>query len=426
MASEEPQHQSRVLTIEGGDFTSPIVARFTEEMRRTGRFRFFGLGFERASGRGFDRDRRELFEHLNFFPAAPATPRSLLDVLTMAADLAASPAPPPPLRGDPAGWKGYAARRVFWGRMSRRIRPLLGGYDLYHWHCFIPDYLPVLDWLPAGARLLITFWGSDLFRTTGGGEYARQVRALSRATLFTMASLEMRELFLSKFGRQFYPRLRVLSYGADYLAEVDRAAGSRCTFLKNAGISPDTITVAVAQNGGPENQHLPVIEQIGRLPAELKGNVTVLLPMTYGCTAEYLNAVRAAADRTGTGYRIFESYMSAAEVAELRAATDIAIHVPISDQFSAAMCEALAAGAVLITGAWLQYSRLRLNDVYFNEIGDIGDLAPKLAAILKNYPAEKARTAGASRILHSLMDWQELIPRWAALYNEVLAGGRAL
>jgi hypothetical protein len=84
------------------------------------------------------------------------------------------------------------------------------------------------------------------------------------------------------------------------------------------------------------------------------------------------------------------------------------------------MCEALAAGSILITGAWLPYSRLRLNGVSCLEVGDISEVGSKLEYALRNFESERAKTAGAAGVMHRLMDWTSVQPRWLEIYDEVL------
>jgi hypothetical protein len=84
------------------------------------------------------------------------------------------------------------------------------------------------------------------------------------------------------------------------------------------------------------------------------------------------------------------------------------------------MCEALYAGSVVITGAWLPYSRLRLNGVPYHEIAGPSDVGEKIRSILPVLEAEKRRAMNAAPIIRRLMSWEEVRKTWKDVYNELL------
>ena len=77
-------------------------------------------------------------------------------------------------------------------------------YDLYHFHFCVSKSFRYLDVVPADAKVICSYWGSDLLRSSGLFEYAHQMRALARADVITVQSVEMREILLSKFGRDLF------------------------------------------------------------------------------------------------------------------------------------------------------------------------------------------------------------------------------
>ena len=133
-----------------------------------------------------------------------------------------------------------------------------------------------------------------------------------------------------------------------------------------------------------------------------------------------METVKKAARQYPAPVRVLENYLSDLEVAQLRSSCDITIHIPVSDQFSASMCEALYAGSVVITGAWLPYSRLRLNGVPYHEIGGPSDVGEKVRSILPVLEAEKQRAMNAAPIIWHLMSWEEVRKTWKDVYNELL------
>lgn len=421
MNSEDQNRQHRVLMIEGATFTVGFVTNFARELARCGKYQVDGLVFSNPTGRGVDLRREQIYQNQFHFPPHPRRPENPVQAMRAALTLSSPSQVPIATSGDPTGPTGYAWRKIFWQNLRSGLHDQIQGYDLYHWHCFLPEYLPMLDWFPQRSKIIITLWGSDLYRTAGIEEYRRQLRACKRASAFTMGSIEMKETFLAKFGWQFEPKVRIVTYGMDHLDRVDTARGSRDDFLTAHGIAPDKITVAIGHSGIAPVQHLRALAEVGKLSPDLRSRLTVLLPMTYGAQPDYLEAVRQAALRAGVAFHIFDTFLSAEDTARLRVACDVTIHVPISDQFSAAMLEVLLAGSVLITGAWLPYSRLRLSGCHYHEVGSLTDLALKLEGVLENLDRERAKAQVNAHIIRKLGDWDQVLPVWTALYDELLS-----
>jgi len=408
----------KVLMIAGASFTAAIIGRLANGLKELGGYRASALAFGQPIGRNFG-DPATLFDRYDVLPALPKLTKTPFG--TASAALRALLRPP----GE--SQKGFKARVVEKRRlrqMHRSLPELLAGYDLYHWHCFIPDNLPALELFPPGSKIIVSLWGSDLYRSAGIDDYARQLKACSRATVFTVGSLEMRETFLAKFGREWFDRMRVINYGADNLDLIDQARDARERFLAGIGLDPGRIIVVIGHTTSPNNQHLAVIERLRSMDPALLRRIALILPMTYNTVAAYRNEVESALRRLPVPSRILDEYMPELEVARMWASCDVFVHVPVSDQFSASMCEALYAGSVLVTGAWLPYSRLRVNGVHHHAMERVDQVADVLASVVNDLPAEKEKAAKTAPLLREMMAWDSVMPRWVALYNELL-GDRA-
>jgi hypothetical protein len=405
----------KVLMIAGAGFTDAIIGRFTSALTSAGRYRVSALAFSAPVGRSYGADPNVLFDHYDVLPAVPksaATP--------FKAGFAALTA----IRREPGvlerTFKARIIEQLRFREMKRHLPELLVGYDLYHWHCFMPDNLPALELFPPGSRIIVSLWGSDLYRSSGLDDYARQLKACSRASVFTVGSLEMRETFLAKFGRRWFDRIRIVNYGADNLDLISQARAARQPFLAGIGLDPCRIIVVIGNAGNPKNQHMAVIDQLARMDQTVLERIALILPMTYNTDGAYKSEVESALRGLPVPARIIDQYMPALEVARMWAACDIFVHVPVSDQFSASMCEALYAGSVLITGAWLPYSRLRLSRVHHHAMERVGQLAEVLSSVVNNFTAERQAASQTAPLLYDMMAWESVMPKWAALYDELL------
>jgi hypothetical protein len=424
MKGDIHNRRSRVLMMEGANFTAGFVSSLANAIVGCGKYEVDGLGFAEPLGIPFERRREDVYREMSYYPAPPRAPKNLTQAINTASSLFSFSDVPDPVAGDPHGLRGYVYRRVFWHDLRSFLRNRTRGYDLYHWHCFTPEYLPALDALLPKAKLILTLWGSDVYRTYGVAEYARQLRAARRASLVTMATPELADAFLSKFGRELESKVRLVSYGSKLVDVIDRFRPERDTFLRGIGIDSAKISIVVGHNASPSNQHEAVLREIAKLQEALRSQIAIVIPMTYtGTSSSYVDSIRVLSEQLQLPVRILDQRLSLDDVARLRVATDILIHVPISDQFSAAMCESLVGGAVLITGGWLPYRRLRASGVQYHEVFEVGAIAKKLGDLLDRFQFERSQVQKNVAIVRNMMSWQSLVPQWTKVYDELLNSG---
>ena len=372
--------------ISGGNFRPDVTVGLAVQLSHRRNYRLFSLGIPGFSESGVPKGCEVLFEEAFAFPGRAARPRTIDEWISLPYRLAVVRNTPPLLEGEPKTVTQRLAGRLTWHKSSAELPRILQGYDLYHWHGAFSDRLSPIRFLPAGARLILSFWGSDLYRTWGPEQVRRQQEACEAASLITMASGEMRELFLLKFGQNFRDRVRLATYGTDVLETLDRVGRDRAAFCERHSLPPDSIVICAASNGSRFNQHIAMLHAIAGLDRSLLEKVAVIVPMTYGgLDRAYFEEIRsAAAASCPVPVRFLTEFLTEDELAALRTNTDVLIHLPFSDQLGAAMCETLYAGGWLITGAWLPYSRLRVNGARYQEIEDVSALPRALLASILN------------------------------------------
>jgi ABC-type Fe3+-hydroxamate transport system substrate-binding protein len=105
----------------------------------------------------------------------------------------------------------------------------------------------------------------------------------------------------------------------------------------------------------------------------------------------------------------------------LKTITDILIHTPITDALSAFATEALYAGSILITGAWLPYGPFRRTGLEYFEIEDIANLNPLLIKTLdhgiKNYKPDITKQQKA---IEDTFFPRPTSQMWLSIYNELI------
>lgn len=263
-------------------------------------------------------------------------------------------------------------------------------------------------------RLVLSYWGSDLFRLKEGrraamGRYARH------ADYITFDSRDLEAEFRNQYGRAGRKGMGTVMFGLPVLnlIEETRRRSTREELRRKWGVPEDKIVIAAGYNGIPEQQHKRVLGAVGRLPQEWKEKVAVVLQMTYGGTKCYRRSVAAAAEKTGCRHLEFERFQTPEEAAEFRLLADIYINAQTTDAFSGSVCEYLSAGTVLLNARWLRYREFEKGKFHYVEFTDFADLTKQLERTLK----EKPEVCGNREAVWKLRSWERCLPRWEQVYQ---------
>jgi glycosyltransferase involved in cell wall biosynthesis len=297
-------------------------------------------------------------------------------------------------------------------------------FDLFHLHFIAPRMAEFVSLLPKSAKLLVSIWGSDLLRVAGTENYRRQLQICQRASIITVRSIEMKEILLAKFGREFEPKVRIVKFGSSLITMIrnNDLASLRRELRNEFKLNDDQLVVCLGHNGFRENQHAEVLTALEKLSDRLKQRLVFFAPMTYGADSGYAQMCEAVAKEKRLNLYIFRKFMPPSDIVRLRAGSDIMIHVPVSDALSGAMCETIFCGNVAIAGRWLQYGELRRRNVYYREVSSIAEIPELLETIVCRIVEEKARAAASAERIREVLDWDLVIDEWAAAYRELLGG----
>jgi glycosyltransferase involved in cell wall biosynthesis len=301
-----------------------------------------------------------------------------------------------------------------------------GGYDLYHFHLCISECLKWIDGVPPSARILCSFWGSDLMRAYGRYEYLHQSRALERADAITLHSPEMREILLSKFGRHLQPKVHLARYSLyeksyELIDQIRQQPGPAVALRQELRIPDNRWLVVVGHNGNPSNNHLEIIAALAGMPAAEKAPAIWVFPMSYTASEDHTRAVEFAARSAGLDFRIFTRYLAWPELAAFRCATDLLIHLPISDALSGTVLEVLYAGRPVLTGGWLPYSLYRRAQLPLLTVDDFSELPGMLAGIWQRRDALRAEAEASRPRIREHFFPDATVPTWIRLFQTLLA-----
>lgn len=267
-------------------------------------------------------------------------------------------------------------------------------YNIFHFHYCVPEKLTLLKFLPPNAKIICSFWGSDLLRTSGARNSYYLNKALVRSTLITTQSLELKEIVLSKYGRDLSEKIKCLTFtiNQDVFNFILKQSNKDCknAFRKQYNIDVDKKVITVGYNAKKENNHFSILEELDKLDVTLKRQLTIIIPFAYGKNQDYIVALKEEINKNKSIQTIIiEDFLSPRQVAQLRVNTDIQIQMPMSDALSASVMEVMYAKNIAICASWLPYSPYKNVGIKFLEVNDFSDLPKTLSELLPRLEEKK-------------------------------------
>jgi hypothetical protein len=271
-------------------------------------------------------------------------------------------------------------------------------FDTFHFHFMQYSYLRELFLVPNGKKIVCSFWGSDLLRTHDILNFYFVKKALNSATIITCQSQELKEIVLSKFGRNLAEKIHIVKFPIYYsvynLMNTNYDNSEKLRIFKlNNGYSTDKINVLVGHSGSISNNHLSILKSLLNLGCKKK--IHLIINLNYAITAnekiEYKQKLFNELEKLECSYVILEKFFVNEELAISRLASDIFLHAPVSDALSGTMLELLYASNIVITGSWLPYKTYRRANLDYYEINDFGELSASLDLVVQNFEEVKKK-----------------------------------
>lgn len=314
-------------------------------------------------------------------------------------------------------FKGFLTQKIFFKNNN---------YDVYHFHFLKFEYLFQLFFLPQNKKIICSFWGSDLFRSNGIIQYHFQQKALKRANVITVQNEEMVEVVLAKFGRELKPKIKKLLFPLDATLfdalDLYRNNSNEINQFKKEvlNLSPTQKVVAIGHNANKFNNHLAILQYLNNLDNQLKEETHFVFLMTYGelNKGEYINELMNCCKTNNIQHHFFSEYLSTKDLALLKLATDVFVHLPESDAMSGSLIEAAYAGNNIITGSWLPYSRFTKAGIQYSTISNYYELIPQL----KNQLNTPISTTNVYKNITGIKAnfFEDIIaPEWITVYKEL-------
>lgn len=289
------------------------------------------------------------------------------------------------------------------------------GADIVNIHVSRWFYLMILPWI-SRSGLIVTFYGSDFYRTTGWVKRLQTILYI-KANALTFTNPVTRLSFL-EFYKDFSYKSYVCRFGLEALDFIDKHKGARKIDLKNnIGFSTKKIVVTCGYNSTKSQQHERIIGAILKLPSNVLEKFQFVFPLTYGDNSQRLK-VKEVLKSTDLDYICLENFLYSDDNAYTKMASDIMINVLETDSFSGSMQEYLYANNVVITGDWLPYEVFDKAGLKYIKISDFDEVTMWLMNFAE-FGVNNFDTAGNDEIIGILSRWDSVIDSWLSVYEEV-------
>lgn len=304
-------------------------------------------------------------------------------------------------------------------------------YDVVSLHSLTPGTLFFTDCVKPGSKIILSYWGSDLFQIWGENNpkvnrykaHYIESSALKKADVVTVSGYEMERALIAKFGPKVSKNKIVrLLFGVEekVFDSIDkyRPKEKSQDFRDRFNIQDNKIKITVGYCGNTICNHLPMMDSIIKLDPSIKEKVHLLVPMTYGdITEEYMEKVKLKLEESGVTYTLFDKYLSYEDLIKLRVSSDIFLIMNMSDALSQSVREALYAGNLMISAVWLPYSSLRYANIFFIE-SDFIKLTEKLSNAVLNFDELKLQLADNPVKTKQFTALSNVLPQWIKIFDK--------
>lgn len=264
-------------------------------------------------------------------------------------------------------------------------------YDIVNIHFanrfmwFVYKYLRVMS-----KNIVVTPWGSDILRL----KYDKAIEQIGKLyrkadyiatdvnTPLGKRIIEDLKAPQSKFVGNFFGS-DVIDYAIKHGDSISQEEAKERFGLK------DRYIITCGYNKREVHRHKEMIEAIGKVRNELPNNLTLLFPMTYGPNTrdEYVTECEEECKKRNIPAVFVTEFLSVEDLYKLRKATDMFIHLQLTDASSGSVQEYILCDKKIVHGAWVKYEELEsYKPLFYFPVNKMEDLG---TAIVKTYKSEK-------------------------------------
>ena len=262
-------------------------------------------------------------------------------------------------------------------------------------------------------RIIITLWGSDLFRATNK-EKEGQRKGYSFVDIVHVATPYMNEMVCSEFP-EIKDKIVVFPFGNQSLDDFNNHCDDSVdeSFLPN--YDNDKRMIVCGYNGSVGQRHLEVIKMLNSLSPMVQSKLYVVFPMTYGANPSYIHQIDEELKKGNYSYDILAARLTNKQLFDLRRLANIVINIQVTDAFSGSIQEHIFCENVMLLGDWLPYDVMKDAGIFYLTTS-LEKLSSSFQDVLDNYDYYKNRCSKNKKIMYELTSWAGLSGKWKDLY----------
>ena len=266
--------------------------------------------------------------------------------------------------------------------------------------------------------IVLSPWGSDAYRIGRINRYI--LKRLYDKSDFVGGSMNRFHRDVQRMFNVNESKMVVLGMGTDlfdviseYSQSIDATAAR-----KELGVSGEYF-ITCGYGANSSHNHRPVLEAISKVKDKLPKGLTILFPVTYPKNNTYVVQLREWVNELGLNGVFFTDYLDNMKMFMLRQATDMYIHMPISDASSATLKEYLLLGKKVINASWLFYDELEKGGKKPYLVTEGFESLPD--TILEAYNSDDAIVSEDLKNHIKTKGWNYRIKLWNDFFNRHLA-----
>ena len=265
------------------------------------------------------------------------------------------------------------------------------------------------------AHFLYTLFEKDFSPVQPLNMYAKI--CLSKARFIVVSQDEIGQRLIKQAGSAYANKVVRWSLGLSGLEEIDslrkQASKTECRRLFSEDVSH--MLISVGYGATPEQQQLPVIKALHRIPPEIGGKLTVIFeaPCYDDAQREYVKELEGALEGAVFEYHIADAPLSRENKAALRCAADLFIHSCEQGGITDYLQEYLyTESCAVMVGKWGNYGELESIGAEFYYYPDQRAVTAAVCEVFKN--RSHAYNSNKSRI-RRFSSWDAVSPIWESL-----------
>lgn len=292
-------------------------------------------------------------------------------------------------------------------------------YDVVILHYVTEESLGALLFKPRNTKVIPYYHGSDLLRAN---RVKRKInkRVLKKCPCAVVTVKQMREYISSNYGEEAANKTKVLHFGVSNLDYLDAVTNgfTKEQCRERFGMPKDKTVIFVGYNGNPAHKHLQIIEELNKLPQEVKDGLYLACHCSYALQDSYRAELEKAIEASSIECGLFFDFLEGSDMMQFRNCGDIFLNLQPTDALSASMLENMALGNIAVKGDWLAYDELDDLDAYILSVPSIEALPDLIREILPKMEDYKTKCASNGRIIYDFLSWNGIREKWRDIISD--------